>query len=200
MVADAKPVFHLGFQAGFRVAFGILGEIVMVEKDTRMLRKYQIQPGSTYVNLWSRDLHEAMDPDCIIEITSSGTVFLQNSDGSPVMVLSPDGSKIVDGWNLEGKLITCFSPRKPVFVREKEEGEEEHQVVIVEEGQFDIILEPEEGRWSNTLSVCQDGQDRIVILDTVGMDGDATLEINTPKRGKSSHNTTSIAHGITLMV
>ena len=187
MVVMARPVLHLGFDAHWFIGFGIYGEVIVAEKDKRTLCKYQMQPGSTFSNIWLRELpHVDLESSCRKAVSSTGTIFLHNrlELNSRTFVLSPDGSQIMKTIQHAGMLIGCLPPERLMYV--VDEGSRRHAVAIIEEDKPEVRLRPETGHtWSKSLSVCQDGRGRTAVMDGINK----TLDIISQQQRKSHMHT-----------
>ena len=164
MVVDARHVTHLGFDAEFRIGFGTHGEVVVAERNSNKLHKYQMQPGGTYVNTWNMDLPQNSSSFCRIIVSTTGTLLLQDVESSPTVILSPDGNQILETQYHKGRLIACKPPTRPVY--KVNNGDKGYELAVAEEDGSEYRLQSETGHVkSYQLSVCQDKHGRTVMVD-----------------------------------
>ena len=191
MVVDARPAFHLGFDADESVGLGIRGDVILAEWDQPTLHKYQMEAG-TYTHVWKRELPEGMNRECMKELTASGHLLLQqwHYDGGdhPTVILGPDGSQI--GHRLQphkGKLIGLAPPASAMYAvrRGRGRGEGGWEIAIVSEDGRESRLRPEAGReWGDRLSVCGDSEGRMAVVDCI-YGSTSTLDIFSHQQSES---------------
>ena len=191
MVVDARPAFHLGFDADDSVGLGIRGDVLLAEYFSPTLHKYQMEAG-TYTHVWQRELPEGMDKGCRKELTASGHLLLQqwDDDGGdhPTVILGPDGSQI--GHRLQphkGRLIGLAPPASAMYAvwREAGRGEGGWEVAVVSEDGRESRFRPEAGReWGELLSVCRDSEDRMAVVDS-SYGSTSTLDIFSHQQSES---------------
>ena len=155
---------HLGFGAHHFVGCGNHGQIVLTEKAKKKLHKYQIQPGSAYVEMWQEDLPGNIRSDSRKAVSSSGVVFLKNDEiRAPTLTLSSDGSQVLDTWRHEGELLGCLPSGQPAYVLR---NGADYELVIKENGDSERRLQPALGHaWWDLLSMCGDERGRTVVTD-----------------------------------
>ena len=173
---EARPVLKLGFDADWRVGFNIHGEVIVAESENVNQRlfykgtfhKYHIQPGSAYINIWHRELPGNIRPDFHKAMSTAGIFFAQNicyhMGPRPAILVSSDGSEVLETRQHEGELLTCLHPTRLVYA--VSEGDRGYKVEIEEEDGSKRTLRPKAGHtWTKLLSVCQDNHGRTAIVD-----------------------------------
>ena len=184
---------HLEFPADYQVGHRFNGEVIIKEKAQNTLHKYKLHfPKYIYQEIWSVDFPHGVNTASVTAVYSKKIlgrelqygykVLLQDKSTSTTLILSSDGTKLLDSWHHEGILLTCFcSGWSEYFVHVVEKTDGEYEIVIIERNirlnNKDISetrLQPVAAKptWSHPyLSLCKSNS-RIAVTST-----DHTLDI-----------------------
>ena len=156
-------MFHLPFTADHGVGFGSHGEAIVTEKNQRTLYKFELKEDGIYTQMWHRELPQDIKSYCTKALTASHNILLQNTDNFPTLILSPDGSQLLDTMQNEGILIGSIPTGLVCSVVDYDRG---YELMTVGDGGEVSRLQPEGGhKWSEYLSVCQDELGRTAVID-----------------------------------
>ena len=163
VLLEARPVFHLPFTADDRVGFGSHGEAVVTDENQRTLYKFEITEDESYTQMWHRELPQDIKSGCRKSMTASHNILLQDTENSPILILSPDGSQLLDTMQNEGKLIDSIPAGLVCRVWDDDRG---YELVTVGDGGEVSRLQPEaRNSWSVWTSVCQDELGRTAVIN-----------------------------------
>ena len=154
MVFKKHQGVRLEWAAANQVGFCIEGEVIIKEKAQKTLHKYKLHSKEImYQEMWSEHFPHGVDTASVIAVKYQEPLLQDKR--STTLLLSNDGKILLDSWQHEGILLTCFLD-KAVYAVEKTSGE--YEIVIVDiDDRSETRLQPVAAKptWSHTyLSVC----------------------------------------------
>ena len=168
----------LEFPAENQVDFNGRVDFVMKEKAQKTLHKFTLEGHGGSTEVWSTKIPPGVNTDGVIALYGSGysdaKPILQDKGTSATLVLTSNGTELLDSWHHKGILLTCLDFEHPVYAVEKTEGE--YEIVIVRYNKSETRLQPVTTKptWSHPyLSVCKD-----VVTDMLAVtSADPSLDI-----------------------
>ena len=147
-----KQGIRLEFAAENQVDFGRGGIFVLKEKAQNTIHKYNLKR-YTDKEVCITNLPSGVNTANIISecefCNGTGGLILQDSSTAATLVLSPDGTELLDSWHHEGILLTCLNGNDPMYAVETTEGE--YEIAIVIDNKSETRLQPVTGKptWSH---------------------------------------------------
>ena len=144
-------------------------------KERRLFYAYTPQEDGKFVQEWSQDLAHITTDRCLIQVTATGEIMLQEREGAPpTLLLDRNGGRVIDTWTQKGLLIGCLHPARPVYQQWRKGACE--LVVLDEDHRTEKTLTH---AWTGgALSVCEDDkQERMAVTSWQ----DQTMSIFSPQ-------------------